>query len=300
MSYCFCYRDNKISKVTEKPIFIVGSGRSGTTVFYNLLALHPDVSWFSNYSDRFLWFRPMPFFHRALDMPGIGRRMKQSIIANRKRSLLPSEAGRIYHDYCGFRYDIKTTEEDLTSLMVQRFNKKVALHQRLTGKERFLNKQTANNQRIRVIDHIYKDAFYIHMIRDGRAVANSLHNIKWWADTDIWWLGKKSREWEKEGREPIELCALQWQHDVEEVKNNQALFPDRYFEIKYENFASDVRGTMSKLLDFCELSPAKDYLELLPPTLPSQNFKWREDLTQKQQDVLLHTIRPFLDTLGYD
>jgi len=127
----------------NKPIFIVGSGRSGTTVFYNLMSLHPEVSWFSNYSDRFLWFRLMPFFHRTIDLSVVGKRMKKNIIANRKRSLLPSEAGRIYHDYCGFRYDIKTTEENLTPELEIRFNKKIQQHIRLTGKKRFLNKQTA-------------------------------------------------------------------------------------------------------------------------------------------------------------
>ena len=33
-----------------KPIFIVGAPRSGTTLLYDLLAQHPTLGWFSNYS----------------------------------------------------------------------------------------------------------------------------------------------------------------------------------------------------------------------------------------------------------
>ena len=32
---------------TAGVIFIIGSGRSGTTLLYNLLATHSDVAWFS-------------------------------------------------------------------------------------------------------------------------------------------------------------------------------------------------------------------------------------------------------------
>jgi len=31
-----------------KPIFIIGVPRSGTTILYRTLCLHPDVAWFSH------------------------------------------------------------------------------------------------------------------------------------------------------------------------------------------------------------------------------------------------------------
>ena len=35
--------------------FLVGAGRSGTTLLYKLLCLHPQVAYISNYENRFGW-----------------------------------------------------------------------------------------------------------------------------------------------------------------------------------------------------------------------------------------------------
>ena len=81
---------------------------------------------------------------------------------------------------------------------------------------------------------MFSDAYYIHIIRDGRAVADSMLNVSWWNDTDIWWLGAKPSEWEKKGKSAIELCGLYWKTDVEEILENKYLFENRYLELRYE------------------------------------------------------------------
>jgi len=191
----------------EKPIFIVGAGRSGTTIFYNLLSTHPEVCWFSNYTDRFLYCKTLPLLHRVLDLPYFGKVAKKNIMrkSGLKFNIRPTEASRIYHEYCRFKHNVKTTEKDFHPEIEDKFKETIRRHLILTGKKRFLSKQTANNQRIRLINEMFKDAYFIHMIRDGRAVSNSLLNVKWWNDFDIWWLGKKAPEWVIEGREAIEL-----------------------------------------------------------------------------------------------
>lgn len=286
--------------VIKKPIFIVGSGRSGTTVFYNFLSTHPEVCWFSNYSDRFINVNLMPFLHRIFDLTFVSTIAKKGIISKRKLYIKPTEADNIYHDYCGFKQSIKSTENDLNVGIEKKFKDLIKRHLLLTSKERFLNKQTANNQRIRLIDKMFNDAYYIHVIRDGRAVANSLMNVGWWNDTDVWWLGEKASEWEKKGGQPIELCGLHWKRDVEEILENKSLFEDRYIEVRYEEFILDVRGTMEKVTNFCELSNSEYFSKMLPQTLPNMNYKWKDDLKEEQKTILEKTLKPFLVQLGYD
>jgi hypothetical protein len=184
--------------------------------------------------------------------------------------------------------------------MEKKFKDVIKRHLFLTGKRRFLNKQTANTQRIRLINKMFSDAFFIHIIRDGRAVANSLLNVKWWNNTDIWWLGEKASEWEKEGTQPIALCGLHWKRGVEEIIENKSLFEDRYIEIKYEDFIIDVRGTMDKIISFCELRNSEYFLRMLPQTLPNMNYKWEKSLNEAQKTILNNTLKPFLTILGYD
>ena len=38
---------------TDKPIFVIGTGRCGSTIVFEALALHEKLGWFSNYNDRF-------------------------------------------------------------------------------------------------------------------------------------------------------------------------------------------------------------------------------------------------------
>jgi len=283
----------------NKPIFIIGSGRSGTTVFYNILSVHPEVCWFSNYSKKFLNVKLIPMMHRVLDLPFAGNYLKTGIISNRKYFIQPREAGRIYHDYCGFVHAIKTTESDLNFATEKKFKDLIQKHLFLTGKKRFLTKQTTNTQRIRLINTMFRDAYYIHVIRDGRAVANSFLNVSWRRDTDIWWTGEKAYKWEEKGGEVIELCGLRWKNNVNEILNNKHLFENRYIEIKYEDFVSDVKGAMKRVLDFCELSHSKAFFDLLPQALPNRNSQWAENLTVNQKNLLNELLESSLSELGY-
>lgn len=283
----------------EKPIFIVGSGRSGTTLLYNLLATHPEVCWFSNLTDKFPSFHCLAAMHRLLDAPLIGYHMKRQIIRRSMPSLRPSEAENIYHKYCRFQHARKTTSADITEEMELRFKCVTNEHLRFTGKKRFLNKQTANTQRIELIQSMFPKAYIIHIIRDGRAVANSLLHVPWWNNVDIWWLGYRPDRWEKAGREPVELCAQHWKRDVEEILQHKHLFKDRYFELKYEELVKRTRSTALDIFNFCHLKESKESEKLLPESLKNMNYKWESQLTEPQKRIVNSAIGNFMKRLGY-
>ena len=284
----------------DKPIFIVGSGRSGTTILYNLLSLHPELCWFSNLTDRWPGIPRLSVLHRLLDLPYIGTNLKKNILKRgSKFRIRPAEAGNIFHSYCGFESGKKSTGDDFNKQTAKKFKKIAGAHLQMTGRKRIIIKQTANNQRIRLINRIFPDAYYIHIIRDGRAVANSLFKVKWWNEVDIWWLGCKPAKWLEPGREPIELCALQWKNDVEEILNNKELLGNRYFEIRYEEMVKDVHGSIGAITKFCELGMEDNFVRLLPESLPNMNYKWKKDLTKQQKSVINDSVNEFLFMLGY-
>jgi hypothetical protein len=285
----------------KKPIFLIGSGRSGTTILYNILSLHPDTCWFSNISNKYQRTCVLAFLHNFIGLPLKRNKLKRNILksSTSRWAIKPSEGDNIYHSYCGFKETQKTTEDDWNEKIEKKFKRIIKCHLILTGKKRFLNKQTSNTQRIRLINRMFPDAYYIHIIRDGRAVSNSYLNITWWNDLKIWWLGYTPREWEKKGKEPIELCALNWKHNVEEILRNKELFANRYLEIRYEELVKDVKSLIYKILEFCDLKISKSFLDFLPQTLPDMNNKWRKELNDHQKMILNRTLEESLTKLGY-
>jgi len=285
----------------EKPVFVIGSGRSGTTILYNLMSLHPRVYWFSNLSNLFPHRRLPILAHRLLDLPVLGSRLKRRIIGHPKPRLAirPGEGGNIFHGICGFLHDRRTTEGDYDADAARCLLRAIETHRRMTGRERFLCKQTANTQRLRLLNRIFPDALYVHIIRDGRAVANSLHHTDWWKEVDIWWLGARAAEAQAREEDPIVLCGLNWKHNVEEIMAHRALFGDRYLEIRYEALVTAVGDTVGRVLAFTGLDRDVAWMDLLPQTLVDMNTKWRNDLSQRQKDLLEEHIGASLRRLGY-
>jgi hypothetical protein len=225
--------------------------------------------------------------------------MRSQLVRRTRPSIRPSEAERIYHTYGGFVDGRKMTEDEFTEDMATSLRGVVRAHLRYTGKPRFLNKRTANTQRIELIAKIFPDAYYVHLIRDGRAVAASYYTVRWWRDIDIWWLGGNAATWEEDGRDPVELCGLQWQRNVKELLDHRHLFGDRYLELRYEELVQDPRDCIDRIGQFCELERSTEYLELIPETLPNMNHKWHERFDEGQKEILQRTIGDFLGQLGY-
>lgn len=285
-----------------KPIIILGNIRSGTTILYHLLAVHPEVCWFSNYSNRYPESKRAAYVHRLLDLPLVGTGFKRAIGGNKRPAIpipWPDEGDDIYHAYSGFGGTRDGLESTLTDDMQQRLRGVIHRHLRCTGKKRFITKQTANNRRIELLHSMFPDAFCVHMIRDGRAVSNSTLRVPWWNDTHVWWLGHKASEWEEQGKEPVELCALYWKRTIEEVRSKKHLFKSRYIEVRYEELVNDTKGVISSIADFCELRRPQAYMNLLPAGLPDSDIKWRKQLTERQKKILYDAVGDFLESLGY-
>jgi len=286
----------------ERTIFIIGSGRSGTTILYKLLAIHPDLAWFSVLSNRHPASRWPIHLHRLLDVPLVGNRFKHAIISRSHPishlGIVPSEGEDIYEGYCGLREDVRLTEEDWRPETDRKLKDVFRLHLEITGKDRFLSKRTGNTQRIRLIARMFPDAHFVHIIRDGRAVALSLQNVEWWRDVRLWWAGTTPSEWEGGSGDPLELPALHWKHSLEEILGNKQVLRN-YTEVRYEALVADPRSVRREGLEFCDLHPHGGYEEQLPESLPDMNRKWKENLDESQLATIDHAIGGTLREMGY-
>lgn len=213
--------------------------------------------------------------------------------------IVPSEGENIY-SFCGFRDDRKMATKEITDILSTKFTTIVSMHLAATQRPRFLNKRTANTQRIDCINTLFPDAYFIHIIRDGRAVAHSLIKTDWWNNIPLWWKGKKTpHQLQESGVNPIEIAALHWKHNVEEIISKKGKLKHRYLEIRYEDLVQNPRLCIQAIIEFTHLSSSDKFLTNIPRTFPNLNNKWQIQLTNKQKQILSQTIDTLEKKLGY-
>src|SRR5215211_1967636 len=219
-----------------KPILIIGAPGSGTTLLYQTLCSHRDLAYITH-----------NMLRAGLRKHGrlVGDRRKalfilQNLIHRDPASTLPHEADAFWMTYFGY-YDYRT-ENDYTEEMAAYFRKKVLQAQNLWGRPRFVNKNLQNCFRVRLLNSIFPDVKFIHIIRDGRAVAFSILNkIEIGATSPLLFDGIKHilRDKYQSQRSELYNYGLAWKEFVRKAREGSAVAQSRYYEARYENLTRE-------------------------------------------------------------
>ncbi|HWH36066.1 MAG TPA: sulfotransferase [Acidimicrobiales bacterium] len=103
------------------------------------------------------------------------------------------------------------------------------------GKTRYGDKTPLHVLHLPELARTFSDARFVHIIRDGRDVALSYLDVPW-------------------GAESVEEAAFLWKRAVETGRRDgRALGPQRYLEVRYEDLVDDPEGTVRQLCRFLEL-----------------------------------------------
>lgn len=241
----------------ERPILVVGCGRSGTTVLYEVLCEHPGLAWYSNWTDRFPGRPALGLLHRAR---WLGRPSKGSSRLARARPH-PVE-GHATWDHCSGQLagggNRPLTAADVTPEAAARTRSLVAEHVRRQGASRFLNKNTRNTRRIPYLASIFPEARFVHVIRDPIDTARSLSEVAFWPDLPIWWADDRTPAELAEG--PVDQLALAgrfWARELEVVRRDAAaLGDDQLVEVRYEELVARPAEVVTGLLQHLEVDPS--------------------------------------------
>lgn len=269
-------------------VFVVGAGRSGTTLLRSMLDSHPEVaipgeSHFVATMARLRWRYDRPG-HFALDrfladVAGHERFQRwdahEAVLASVRR----------------------TAPHDLADATRATY----AAYAREQGARRYMDKTPDYVARMDLIAGLLPEARFVHLIRDGRAVAASLLAQPWGPDDPV-------------------VAARHWVSRVRKGRNSaRRLGPDRVMEVRYEALVDDPETALRDICAFAELDFDPTVLDhrggatraleqvaapashgsLLAPLDPVIGMATWIDLDESTQRSILVAAAPMLRTLGY-
>jgi hypothetical protein len=199
--------------------------------------------------------------------------------------------------------------DDATPWLAERFERFFLERARAQGKPVFLHKFTGW-PRAAFIDRVLPEARFVHVIRDGRAVASSLLQMPWWRGylgPSEWGWGPLpepyAREWEASGRSFAVLAGIEWKMLIDAFGvAKAAVAPDRWLEVRYEDFVADARGSLAAMLGFFGLgwTDAYERAFVRHPVTTGRTDAFRRELAPRDVEALDGTLAGHLARLGYE
>ena len=287
--------------------FVLGTGRCGSTLVHEVIARHPGVGFVSNLEDRI-----------ALGPPVVGRvnqavyrRVPARFTQKGRVRFAPSEGYRILERQVSPILVAPVRDlvaGDVTPWLDTRLRRFFGSRARVQDRPLFLHKFTGW-PRARFLHRVFPEARFIHVVRDGRAVANSWLQMPWWkgyGGPDRWNWGPLPADaqhvWEESGRSFAVLAGLQWNVLLDAFEAARAEIPsDRWLEVRYEDFVAAPRERMAEMLAFLGLTWTSEF----DRGFASHAFStgradaFRRDLGIHEMAMLEAAIADDLRRLGY-
>jgi hypothetical protein len=266
------------------PLLILGVRRSGTTLLRVMLDRHsqlavPDESYFvPQLADRHLRrVDPDEFLD---DLRRINTLTDWEVPLDQVRTRL--RAGMPIGEAIGTVYAVYAEER---------------------GKRRWGDKTPMYMQNLRLLERLFPDALFVHLIRDGRDAALSFLELPRGIVTETW----------MHPRTPADF-ACQWRTEVAAARALGRRVAPRYLEIRYEDLVADVERPLRAICSFAALEyeptmadyagnvdvSAKPHQQSLtrPPTQGLRD--WRTQMSPEDVAAFEHIAGDLLRELGYE
>jgi hypothetical protein len=271
----------------HEPIFVVGTGRSGSTVFFDCLARHPQVAWLSRLSGE----RPERLWADRLLMEARRFPVLDTLLG---RHCGPSEAYPFWdHVFAGFSNPCRDlVAEDVTPVAAMRARAAV---DRLVSRSRnrFLAKITGW-PRVRFLNELFPRAYFIEVTRDPRAIASSLLEVPFWdgwRGPPNWRRGPLPADlaaiWRDERNSFVALAAIECVIVQRALEECRAAVPARFHRVSYSELCANTVEVFRQVAAFCRLDWSPRFEKAIRGMrLIDQGDKWLKNLSVAQQAVL--------------
>lgn len=285
----------------DRAIFIVGSGRSGSTIFYEALSKHPSLGWMTNYDSKFPTSK-VAFLHHYvrrsvfLDSALTTNKPKNKQWSSKfdKYLIRPEEA----YSKWNLLADVDFSKDGLYGIKPSEESKERILHffdsvLKAQKKQRLIVKITGPS-RIGYLASIFEDAYFIHVKRNPLAVINSTIKTDYWQSslTEPRWDNTLPCGWEdtwsKYGKTPMSLLAMQYKAVIKNCEaESRQLAKNRYLEVDYADFVNNPKDLMMKSIEFLDLTLSSEVIDYVSKPGRYQGMDWKYKAELSPEDISL-------------
>jgi hypothetical protein len=275
---------------TVPPFFVVGSGRSGTTLLRMMLCSHSRIS-----IPPETWYLLDLLKRFSIDRPLTAAEIESaaSMITTHRRWPYMKLDAQEYRRELG-----QLTEPYLRHVVEIPYR----WHMRAEGKVRWGDKTPVYTEIVPELARMFANSLFIHLVRDGRDVAKSLQTAGWIGR----WLHNNARQWTREIERERRWPASELQ--------------ERILQVRYEDLVLDTEGALRKICQFIgeEYEPQmlswQDKVEeqVPEPELnrihkklklrigPEAVARWKREMTPRETFVCEAFMGAHLRRLGYE
>ena len=176
----------------------------------------------------------------------------------------------------------------------------------LRGVRRFVEKCPRHVFVVPFLARIFPGARFVHVVRDGRAVASSLVRTGWLGGESTSGDGTRARYWVPADRRhtfettsDVGRASMAWDLYVRAGLLGRHLGPERYTEIRYEDLLSDTVSATTRLLAFVGLPMDEAVQRFLDGVRRERTAAWRTELGEGSRREVETMAAELLAGLGY-
>ncbi len=280
--------NNSRYRSVEKPVFILGTGRSGTTILGIVLSMHREVGYLNE--PKAIWHVIHPH---------------EDIIGNYSRG--------------DAKYRLAT--EDATDDMHQRATQMFGAYLTVTRSKRIVDKYPELIFRVGFVRALFPDARFIFLVRNGWDTCHSIAN---WSqrfgihvnnEKHDWW-GVDNRKWRllvdqivktdttfaeivdevEHFDRHLDRTAIEWVVTMQEGLRLLKVLPDCIHLVRFEDLTAKPDETLAELCSFCELPEDNTFREYARQTLHPVPARKPFDLHPK----IAHVFHDTMEKLRYN
>ncbi|MEL7050463.1 MAG: sulfotransferase [Cyanobacteria bacterium J06588_5] len=246
------------TEMIKRPVFLVGSERSGTTLLGLMLDHHPNIMFWDGFE------------------------YATKLVSDRGQYPAMADYYRWLQSNSQFLMDAPTIDRQLAYPML--VNSFLRQFQHFSPSPKALIGATVHHHFDRVL-HIWPDAVFIHMVRDGRDVARSCIKMGWAGDG---WHG-----------------AARWlQAETLWDKLKLQLPESRRLEVRFEQLVENAPETLERVCQFMGDRYHPDmmkYPETTGYSLPDMSLvnQWHRNVSKREIQLIEARIAPLLVERGY-